>query len=200
MSPNELPPPAPACLEKPYPSSQKGGTLIAEDVVALEEHERRLADPGGYRPASCPHCNSRVLHAHDFRERHLRGDPWRLIVVRRYRCPWCQARWQILPALVARWLWRSWRVVEQACGVASHAEVGAVTIARQTEGRWGRRLASQARSVVQALAASSAPLLESIAAAAGLNATRRALVAGFNGGLATLAGLTHRLMRGLRLM
>ena len=200
MSPNELPPPAPACLEKPYRSSQKGGTLIAEDVLAVDQHERRLADPDGYRPAYCRHCGSTVLHAHDFRERHLRGDPWRWIVIRRYRCPWCQARWQILPALVARWLWRSWRVGEQACGVAMDGSLPEVAVAKATALRWSGRLASQARSVAQALASSAEPGLAVVAGRVGLNATRRALVEAGERGLGGLAALTHRLIPGLRLM
>ena len=48
-------PPAPAsCLTRPYPSSQKGGTLIAEGVHDLATHEQRLADPTVYRPSSLP--------------------------------------------------------------------------------------------------------------------------------------------------
>jgi hypothetical protein len=84
--------------------------------------------------------------------------------------------------------------------VASHADVGGGTIARETERRWRSRLASQARSVVQALAASTATALEAIAAVVGLNATRRSLVEVFNRGLGALAALTHRLLAGLRLM
>jgi hypothetical protein len=55
MSPLGLPPPpAESCLDKPYMSSQKGGTLIAEDVVDLQSHQARLCDPDGYRPKGCP--------------------------------------------------------------------------------------------------------------------------------------------------
>jgi hypothetical protein len=57
-----------ACLDRAYASSQKGGTLIAEDVLDLETHERRLEDPGGYRPEGCRRCRSRV-HVHDLRPR-----------------------------------------------------------------------------------------------------------------------------------
>lgn len=49
------PPPPPACLVRPYPSSQKGGTLIAADVRDPETHRGRLAS-GGYRPRECKRC------------------------------------------------------------------------------------------------------------------------------------------------
>lgn len=197
MSSNELPPPAPICLEKPYPSSQKGGTLIAEAVSDLAMHRRLLSEPDGYRPQSCPHCGCLRLHAHDFRERQLRGDPQEhRITVRRYKCAGCGGCWQILPHLVARWLWRSWTVVESALGFA----VSLVGVPEQTMQRWRRRLASQARSVVQALAASARPALERTAATLGLGVTRRALIERCRQSLAGLAALVHRLMPGLRLM
>ena len=66
MSQDRLPhPQAPRYLERRYGSSQKGGTLIAEDVRDLETHERRLCDPDGYRPRRCPRCGHDVLHVHD---------------------------------------------------------------------------------------------------------------------------------------
>lgn len=198
MSPHELPPPPAGCLERPYPSSQKGGTLIAEDVCDADTHRRRLADPDGYRPESCLHCGWWRLHAHDFRDRHLRGDRQLRITVRRYRCSACRACWQILPRFVARWLWRSWPVVEQAVGMVWHAL--AMTVARQTLRRWQQRLGSQARSPVQALATSAEPALEAMAAGLGLNATRRGLVRVCGDALAPLAALIHRVVPGLRLM
>ncbi len=69
-----LSPAAEACLCWPYPSSQKGGTLIAEDVHDLATHEERLEDPGAYRPASWPRCGA-ALHIHDLRPRVLHGEP-----------------------------------------------------------------------------------------------------------------------------
>lgn len=197
MSSNELPPPAPVCLEKPYPSNQKGGTLIAEAVVDLATHHTRLSHPDGYRPQRCPHCDCLRLHAHDFRERRLRGDPNEpRITVRRYRCSGCGGCWQVLPRLVARWLWRSWAVVEQALGLV----IGAVVVPEQTLRRWRGRVASAARSVVQALAASARPALERVAATVGVSAPRRALIERCGQSLAGLAALIHRLIPGLRLM
>jgi hypothetical protein len=48
--PTMSPPPPARCLERPYSSSQKGGTLIAEGVIDFESHKRHIADPDGYRP------------------------------------------------------------------------------------------------------------------------------------------------------
>ena len=73
MSQRPSPPPSPRYLERPYTSSQKGGTLIAEEVTDLETHARRLCDPDGYRPSCCPRCGHGVLHVHDYRSRVLRA-------------------------------------------------------------------------------------------------------------------------------
>ena len=111
MSQTPPPPQPPRYLERPYASSQKGGTLIAEDVIDLETHGRRLYDPDGYRPSCCPRCGHPVLHVHDYRPRVLRADPDRVVIkVVRHRCVGadCGARWLTLPLL----LWRRWVVVE----------------------------------------------------------------------------------------
>jgi hypothetical protein len=66
MSHDQLPPPnQEACLVRVRPSSQKGGTIIAEDVTDRATHDRRLGSPDGYRPAFCPNCGARTLHVHD---------------------------------------------------------------------------------------------------------------------------------------
>ncbi|PYT72374.1 MAG: hypothetical protein DMG39_10140 [Acidobacteria bacterium] len=76
MSQNRLPPPeSEACLFRLRSSTQKGGTLIAEEVTDHAAHERRICDPDGYRPAFCPRCGERRLHVHDYRERVLRAEP-----------------------------------------------------------------------------------------------------------------------------
>ncbi len=69
MSQDRLPPPGQeVCLVRLRPSSQKGGTIIAEDVTDRATHDRRICDPDGYRPAFCPNCGERTLHVHDYRE------------------------------------------------------------------------------------------------------------------------------------
>jgi hypothetical protein len=64
-----------ACLVRLRASSQKGSTIITEDVIDLETHERRLRDPDGYRPRFCPRCGGSRFHVHDYRWRVLRADP-----------------------------------------------------------------------------------------------------------------------------
>jgi hypothetical protein len=176
--------------------------LIAELVIDLELHLRLLSDPDGYRPAACPRCGHSVMHAHDFRERQLRADGrWGpVITTRRYRCAWrdCGARWQVLPLFVARWLWRSWRVVEQTLGLGQG--VPGLPVPQQNAQRWRQRLGSAARSLVEALSTSSQPALEGIAQTLGLDARRYAVVRAFGNQLAPVAGLVHRLVPGLRLM
>jgi hypothetical protein len=131
MSQDRLPPPrAEACLVRLRPSSQKGGTIMAEDVTDLATHDRGLCDPDGYRPAFCPNCGERTLHVHDYRERVLRaepGDPVARVV--RHECLGCDAIWQTLPAFIARHLWRTWRVVQHALRGARRTPV---------EERWPR--------------------------------------------------------------
>ena len=102
------------CLVRLRPSSQKGGTILAEDVTDLATHDRRICDPDGYRPPFCPSCGARRLHVHDYRERVLRAEPLEPVArVVRHECVGCAAVWQVLPAFIARHLWRSWQVVER---------------------------------------------------------------------------------------
>jgi len=82
VSQDRLPPPeGEACLVRLRPSSQKGGTIVAEDVTELATHEVRLSDPDGYRPAFCPGCRGTTLHIHDYRERVLLADPVRPVTI-----------------------------------------------------------------------------------------------------------------------
>jgi len=74
--------------------------------------------------------------------------------------------------------------------------------------RWQQRLASAARRLVQLLATSGSALLEAVAQAVGLDATRAALAAAYVGAivpaarmpLGDLAALVHRLEPGVRLV
>jgi len=194
-----------SCLNRAYLSSQKGGTLIAEEVRDLETHERRLDDPDGYRPASCRRCGSKV-HVHDLRPRLLLGDPALSTQVIRFRCAdrtGCGAAWQILPAFLARHLWRRWATVETALAPAVRNEV-----ADRTRRRWKARLASSARQLVVLLTTTADAMWSALVAAVGLDASRLDLVRGYRARfrprpgacLAELAGLIHRLCPGVRLM
>lgn len=193
------PPPPAGCLETPYPSSQKGGTLIAEDVTDVETHRRRLADPDGYRPDRCHNCLFGTLHAHDFRERKPKQDPEHQVMwVRRYRCAYCGAVWQVLPGFLARWLHRSWEVVEGA--VAGSRSPSQPQVPHRTLQRWRERLRCSARRLVSVLASSGEPRWEALAGRVGPDATRAALLAAWQRGMASLAALVHRLVPGVRLM
>lgn len=201
------PPEEEACLCRRYPSSQKGGTLIAEDVVDLAAHRRRLCDPDGYRPDGCPRCRG-VLHVHDYRRRLLMADseaPATQVI--RYRCAdrECGATWQVLPALLARHLWRSWRVVEQ---VALESEGWRPPVPARTQRRWQSRLACAARLLVVVLTTAAHAVLDALVGRSGLDARRRDLVAAYaedcgvveGERLAGLASLIHRLAPGVRVM
>ena len=93
MSQDRLPPPDPeACLVRLRSSTQKGGTIIAEDVTDLAAHGHRICDPDGYRPAFCPNCWERTLHVHDYRERKLLAEPGEPVArVVRHACVGCEA-------------------------------------------------------------------------------------------------------------
>lgn len=199
------PPEAEACLTRPYPSSQKGGTLIAEDVRDLATHSHRLDHLDLYRPKWCPRCGARV-HIHDFRVRGLLGDPAVSTDVPRFRCAdreRCGATWQILPAFIARHLWRSWRVVESPGEFAGRSR-----IPERTRRRWQARLAAAGRLLVATLTTAARQVWDALATAAGLGCTRLELVREYRVALlpargeclAELAGLIHRLAPGVRLM
>jgi hypothetical protein len=201
--------PAPeACLCRPYPSSQKGGTLIAEDVHDLATHELRLEDPDAYRPAACPRCGA-GLHIHDLRPRVLHGEPHAATEVLRFRCAdheRCGAAWQILPAFLARCLWGSWSRVSEALAAGSSSPVPA-----RTRRRWRARLASTARLLVAVLSTATDGMWARFAMRVGLEARRLDLVQHDSAELsssgatpsaswARLAAALHRLSPGVRLM
>ena len=203
-------PAVPACLSTPYSSKpgQRGGTIIAEDVLDLEEHERRLWDPDGYRPGPCELCG-RCLHAHDFRIRTIRGHPelsWTSI--RRYLCPLCRAVWQVLPAWLARCLHRTWAVVQATMAGSGVVEgEGAdlrVSVPKSTVARWRGRLLLPALVLVQVLLGAGVE----VGSAASLTSTRAELIDSLAGEglvdgerkLEQVAGWVHRVMPGVRLM
>jgi len=207
-------PAAEVCLSTPYSAKpgQKGGTLIAEDVVSLEEHGRRLADPDLYRPERCGHCGAAGLHAHDFRSRVLRGDPEGAAErIRRYLCPICAATWQVLPAFLARHLHRRWAVVQAAAVrdgvVAASGSERRVQIPERTTRRWVGRLLASAVQLTQVLAVVGGDVVE-VLGRVGTACTRAELIEGLAAAgvvapgrkLEHLAGWVHRLMPGIRLM
>ena len=189
------PPAAETCLVSSDASrGRKGGTLIDERVLELAVHEAMLKDPDAYRPAEC-RCGCRRLHVHDRRERRARGTGL-VVTVMVFLCAECRASWRVLPAFLARCLWRTWEVVEATLSGGERPLAPARTVQR-----WQARLAQPARAATQALATSGDAALR-----VGLEGTRGALAAayaeatGSASRLAPLAALLHRLSPGLRLM
>jgi hypothetical protein len=213
MARDQLAPPAAEdCLIRSRVGKYKGGTLLAEEVVDLDTHLRRVADPDGYRPDACARCLFETLHVHSYPERRLHGEANRPVVrIVQFICaePSCRATWRILPRFLARHLWRAWwtvgRVVEPEV-VQKPREAPAIPA--RTERRWRERLASAARVLLVLLATSGSATLAAVATSAGLDATRaelvevhaRAVDAAPRMRLAALATLAHRLERGIRLM
>src|SRR5262245_4954036 len=208
MSAATLPPPLPpVCLLRTYLSrGVKGGTVIAEDVNDLEAHRRRILDPEAYRPSSCWCCGRKSPHAHCFRERILRpaspDEPPIVEAIRLYFCPECGAVFTVLPAVIARHLWRLWKTVEDVSSKRSEAPP-------TTTARWFFRLSCSAARLVQALLAMGSHLLgrrlTSLLAKVSTRGellkvviARHAVPAKHP--FAGLAGWIHRLERGLRLM
>lgn len=193
---------------RPYPSSQKGGTIIAEDVADLEAHRQRLCDPDGYRPARCLGCLGERLHVHDYRERKLRGHGGAAVArVVRYLCCRCGAVWRVLPRCLARVLPRTWRTVE-AHSLGPAPPPTEPRVPERTVRRWKARLGAAARLATQVLATSGEAVLERVAGVVGLEGTRAELVRVHVGAfgiageqrLASVAALLHRLAPGVRLM
>jgi hypothetical protein len=213
MSHQRLPPPEPEdCLIQSRASRYKGGTLIAEDVTDVATHRRRLCDPDGYRPERCLRCGGRVLHVHDYPRRKSYGEHGvqEEIAVIRHICaePSCGATWRILPAFLARHLWRAWKTVARAANQAEAPAGAATPIARRTVRRWRARLAASAKQLVVLLATTGGVLLETLAKTVGLLATRQVLVEAYvqmssapqGRRLADVAALVDRFERGVRLM
>jgi hypothetical protein len=217
MSQKRLPPPQPEqCLIQSRKAKFKGGTVIAEDVWTREEHRRRLANPCLYRPENCGKCGRRVLHVHDYPERHPRGI-FLVAAVRvvRFICAAadCGATWRVLPAWMARHLWWTWKAVEEVTQVPTSARATVVQTmvsppSVQTERRWLGRLASSARQAVALMGSRGAEVLRGVAQATGLNATRQGLVNAYRDiawvapgqRLGAVAAVLDRLERGVRLM
>lgn len=207
---NVAPPEAEACLIRSRVTSYKGGTLIDGTVGDLAAHQKALCTGDGYRPARCAKCLHDVLHVHDYIERHPRGEPGLpVVIVIRYQCAGCEATWRILPAFLARHLWRVWPTVERVVLPAdTPVPPSAPAIPERTERRFRARFASAALVLVLLLAASSKTALEAMTQSVGLGASRGGLVAvhtratGSSPGarLAPLAALLHMLERGIRLM
>ncbi len=175
----------------------------------LAEHEKRLCHPDGYRPPNCLRCGAKPLHLHDHLERILPGNSRvpRIDIVR-YICAerTCRATWRVLPAFVARHLWRHWETVERTIAGAPQRS-GNAPVSERTRRRWDARLRSAARQVVSILAQHDADDIGLFITVAQLDWTRRQVlhrlwvgrVIGPHGP-ADVAAALHVLEPGVRLM
>jgi hypothetical protein len=214
MSQVRLPPPdREVCLVRCRPSTQKGGTIIAEDVTDRATHDRRLCDPDGYRPPFCPTCRTTRLHVHDYRERLQRGDPDQpRVMTVRHACVVCAAIWQTLPGFLARHLWRTWRVVAHGLRAAPPPETEAPRrwprVPARTVRRWRARWQRPAQALVQVLTASGEAAWAALVRGLRLAGTCADLVAAYAGvtgpatgsPLAAVAALLDRLHPHIRLL
>lgn len=197
------PPAADPCLVSASASRKlNGGTLIDETVLDLAAHQERMRNPASYRPDRCV-CGSSQLHIHDRCERTPRGTTMGVVTIMVFLCYRCSATWRVLPAFLARHLWRTWEVVEGVVQKTRRADEPAVPA--RTQRRWRARLAQAARIPMQVLVSSGNQALRKVAQTVGLETDRRALVTAYRevfGGslLAPLAALLHRLSPGIRLL
>ena len=119
-----------------------------------------------------------------------------VLIFRCSRRAQCGAIWRVLPHLLARHLWRRWTLV----GVV--LEDGRHRVPRRTQQRWCQRLASVAAVLVALLAQAATRDWTDVAVRAGMDATRRDVVAAAGGPerLANLAAIIDHLEPGVRLM
>jgi hypothetical protein len=113
-------------------------------------------------------------------------------------CAACRATFRVLPAFLARCLWRTWDVIEQEVQVTPRRRE-TPPVPPRTVQRWRSRLAQAARMPVQVLVVAGGWLRE-MAERVGVDASRGELVSAFDNDFTALAALLHRVAPGVRLM
>ncbi len=197
------------CLVHSRRTRFRGGTVIAPDVHDLPEHERRLRDADHYRPELCGRYGGQRLHVHDRPQRVLFGDSTaERIAVMRYICATdnCRATWRVLPAFVARHLWRRWSTVARTIA-GDPGESKRPPVPPRTRRRWNARLRAAGRQLVLLLGQHDDESVARFASVAGFDCTRHELVELFTAGrvlgihaLADIASTLQALEPGIRLM
>lgn len=188
-------------LDRGRPAKQKGGTVIARHIRTLEEHEAALADPDAVRPPGCLRCRVAAVHVHERRHRVFQGEtdgpPGTDVLI--FRCADqdnCGAVWRVLPAFLARHLWRRWSVVETS---VVRPQPNRDRVSSRTRQRWRARLRTSAAVLVTLLAASGIARWSQLAATVGAATSRSGLVAHASS-LPELAYVVDRQMPGVRVM
>ena len=177
---------------------KSGGTVIAADIVTHEQHAAALADPDLERPKRCPACGCPRVHVHERRTRLLDGLGSARVEILIFRCAErsCRVVWRVLPAFLARHLWRAWARIVEALDEARER----CSTPKRTRRRWLSRLRERATILIVVLA-SLGPARPPAVAALGLDATRGEVIAAFGlARLAALAALVDHLVPGVRVM
>ena len=123
-----------------------GGTLIAAEVVTVEQHAAALANPDLERPPRCAACGCPRVHVHERRTRLLDGLGSARVEILIFRCASrpCRVVWRVLPAFLARHLWRAWaRIIEALDAARERSSTPA-----RTRLRWQQRLRERATMLV----------------------------------------------------
>ena len=165
-------------LDRGRPAKQKGGTLLAPELRTLQEHEAALANPDMVRPSPCQRCRVAAVHVHERRRRVFRGEaegpPGTEVLI--FRCADqenCGAIWRVLPAFLARHLWRRWSLVGAS---VLRRPAGRHRVARRTRQRWRARLQTSAAVLVALLGATGLERWTGLAARVGAAGMRRELI------------------------
>jgi hypothetical protein len=125
----------------------------------------------------------------------------------RYVCasPECRATWRVLPAFVARHLWRRWTTVART--IAGNPGHTSAPVPARTRRRWKARLASAARQLLHLLGQHDDVAVARFASVLSFDSTRRDLIDLFIAGrvlgahaLADIASTVHALEPGIRLV
>ncbi|KIG11534.1 hypothetical protein DB30_03438 [Enhygromyxa salina] len=120
-----------------------------------------------------------------------------MILIFRCASPACRVVWRVLPAFLARHLWRTWNAIIQALDDARERN----TTPKPTRQRWQRRLWERASMLVVVLG-QLGPTRSQAVTRLGIDATRRGVIDAFGGRpcLAELAALVDHLAAGVRVM
>jgi hypothetical protein len=188
-------------LDRGRPAKQKGGTVIVKHIQTLEEHEAALSNPELVRPQACLRCCTAAVHVHERRHRVFQGEtegpPGIDVLI--FRCADrdnCGAVWRMLPAFLARHLWRRWSVVETSI---VRPRPNRDRVPPRTRQRWRARLRTSAAVLVTLLAATGLSRWTQLAARVGAAGTRGDLVHAVDS-LPELACAVDRQMPGVRVM